>query len=71
MARKLAKLCEAMGIELQPEGHWGVRAILPKGAVKLSKRSAISDAERERRAVRLAAARASRNAATSGSVSDA
>ncbi len=71
MARRLAKLCKSMGIELQPEGHWGVRAYLPKGAVKLTKRSAISDAERERRTARLAAARAARKAASVGSAADA
>jgi hypothetical protein len=70
MARKLAKLCKSLGIELQPEGHWGVRASLPKGAVKLTKRSVISDAERERRTARLAAAREARKAAAVGSVAD-
>ena len=53
MARKLAKLCAAMGIPLERHGEKAVRCILPVRAVSLRAPVQLSDEERARRAERL------------------
>lgn len=57
VARKLEKLCDAMGITLTKISEWTWMCIVPLSCVSLRRLVQISDAERIRRSARLAATR--------------
>lgn len=46
-ARKLEKLCQAMGATVEYHGPWDVRATLPVKCLRLSPPRVVSDAQRE------------------------